>query len=65
MQNFSVYTSGLVNIQVQDPNGNWRVYQTVHNNSAQILNAMRSLEKMLPNKRIRAVDSNGRIVDIL
>ena len=58
-------SSGMVHIQAQDVNGNWRIYQSVHNNDGQILLGMRQLAKSLPNKRIRAIDSNGRIVDIL
>jgi hypothetical protein len=54
-----------VQIQAQDTSGNWRTYLNVMNQSQRILSEMRSLQSRYPNYRIRAVDQNGRIVDIL
>jgi hypothetical protein len=54
------------NIQIQaDFSGNWRTVSHVMNNSQYITHAMKSVSKMHPTKRIRAVDSNGRLVDML
>jgi hypothetical protein len=54
-----------VQIQAQDTSGNWRTYLNVINQSQRIYSEMRSLQSRYPNYRIRAVDQNGRIVDIL
>jgi hypothetical protein len=55
----------IVHIQAQDPSGNWRTYHTTSNNSQRILSEMKTLQSRLPNYRVRAVDQNGRVVDIL
>lgn len=52
-------------IQVQDDVGVWRTIEVTQNNSQRIINAMRSVSRRFPGKRIRAVDSEERIVDIL
>lgn len=53
-------------IQIQaDFSGNWRTVSHVMNNSQYIAHAMKSVAKMHPTKRVRAVDSNGRLVDML
>ena len=53
-------------IQAQDISGNWRTYSvTVNQNSQRILDEMRSLQRQYPNYRIRAIDENGRVIDIL
>lgn len=54
-----------INLQVQDETGNWRTYTVTQNNSQLIIMGMRQLQWQFPDKRIRAVDSNGRLVDIL
>ena len=54
-----------IQIQAQDTTGNWRTYLIVENQSQRIISEMRSLQSRDPNYRIRAVDSDGRIVDIL
>ena len=54
-----------VEIQAQDSTGNWRTFSYALNNSQRIINEMRQLSNNYPNARVRAVDSNGRIVDIL
>lgn len=55
----------MINIQLQDNTGNWRTYHTTMNNSQMILTEMRSLAARFPDCRVRAVDENGRVVDIL
>lgn len=53
-----------VMIQAQDTTGNWRTYLIVMGN-ARVITEMQALRRTYPNYRIRAVDSDGRIVDIL
>jgi hypothetical protein len=54
-----------IQIQAQDTTGNWRTYLIVMNQSQRILSEMRSLQSRYPDYRIRAIDSDGRVVDIL
>ena len=55
----------LIQIQAQDTTGNWRTYSRTQNSSQLILREMNNLKNNFPDRRIRAVDSNGRLVDIL
>jgi hypothetical protein len=55
----------LIHIQAQDLSGVWRTYHTTENNSQRIISEMKSLQLKLPNYRIRAIDQNGRVIDIL
>jgi len=55
----------MIEIQVQDTTGNWRTYTITQNISALILEAMRSLKWQFPDQRVRAVDHNGRLVDLM
>lgn len=54
-----------VQIQAQDTSGNWRTYLIVMNQSQRIVSEMRTLQARYPDYRVRAVDINGKIVDIL
>lgn len=54
-----------VEIQVQDLSGNWRTYHITENNDQLISMRMKELKSSHPDKRIRAIDSQGRVVDIL
>lgn len=54
-----------VSIQAQDPTGVWRTYRNIPNNSQRILAEMQDLQAQFPGYRIRTVDANGRVVDIL
>ena len=60
-----MFKNDNVEIQAQDGTGNWRTYSYALNNPQRIINEMRQLSNNYPNARVRAVDSNGRIVDIL
>jgi hypothetical protein len=60
-----MFNNDNVEIQAQDGTGNWRTFSYALNNSQRIVNEMRQLSNNYPNARVRAVDSNGRIVDIL
>jgi hypothetical protein len=55
----------MVFIQAQDATGMWRTFQVTLNNPQLILSAMQSLKNRLPSFRVRAVDADGRVVDIL
>lgn len=54
-----------VQIQLQDITGNWRTYSITINHSQMILSEMQQLSDRYPGQRVRAVDMNGKIVDIL
>ena len=56
---------GYIQIQADYGNGSWRTLSTVLNNAQYIAHAMRSISKMHPTKRVRAVDSNDRLLDML
>jgi hypothetical protein len=53
-----------VDIQIQD-GGTWRTIHNTVNNAQIILNEMNNLKNVHPDKRVRAVDNNGHIVDIM
>lgn len=55
----------LISIQIQDITGNWRTYHLTQNNSQMIIQAMKTLKNQFPDFRVRAVDKNERLVDIL
>ena len=52
-------------IQLQDKTGNWVSYSSVVNTSQMVVMAMRNLSSRYPGYRVRAVDKNGRLIDIL
>lgn len=54
-----------ITIQFQDLSGNWRMITQTQNIPAMITSQMRSVQSNYPNSRVRAVDSSGRIVDML
>ncbi len=54
-----------ISVQLKDQSGNWRTYTLTQNNSLLIVQSMKSLKEQFPDCRIRAVDSEGRLVDIL
>lgn len=53
-----------VQIQLMDESGNWRTYSYTPNNSVLYRDGMRQLQWQFPYARIRAVDMNGRVIDI-
>lgn len=54
-----------VQIQLQDITGNWRTFHITINDSQRIISEMKQLSDRHPNQRVRAVDMDGKIVDIL
>ena len=55
----------MIQIQIQDETGNWRTHQVVNNLSQIISLALKALKNRFPNQRVRAVDMNGRLVDLM
>jgi hypothetical protein len=55
----------MIEIQVQDTTGNWRTHSITQNVSALITEAMRSLKWQFPDQRVRAIDGNGRMIDVI
>ena len=53
-----------VKIQLQDESGNWRTMAVTVNVSAIIRARMDEVKRQFPNGRFRAVDANGRLVDL-
>ena len=56
---------GNIEIQLQDDTGNWRTCHVTRNIPAMIVSSMRQVSSQYPGKRVRAVTTDGRIVDIL
>lgn len=54
-----------IQIQADYGNGSWRTLNTVINNSQYIAHAMKSVKSMHPAKRVRAIDAQGRLVDMM
>jgi len=53
-----------VSIQVQI-SGNWETARSCLNDSQMILNEMKNVKNIYPDYRVRAVDENGRLIDML
>ena len=53
-----------VEIQVQI-SGNWQTVCSTLNDSQYILNEMKNAKNIYPDLRVRAVDNNGRLIDML
>jgi hypothetical protein len=45
--------------------GNWITSVTVPNEPPVILNNMRSVAVLFPGRRVRAIDQDGKLIDIL
>lgn len=57
-------SNGLIQIQV-NLTGNWRTVSHVMNQGQHITHGMKNAQRTYPNKRIRAVDGEGRMLDML
>jgi hypothetical protein len=55
----------MIEIQAQDLSGNWRTYTMTQNSSILILEAMKALKWQFPELRVRSIDGNGRLVDLM
>jgi hypothetical protein len=58
-------TSNNAAIEYQDALGNWITSATVPNQPALILSGMKSVAALYPAKRVRAVDQDGKLIDML
>ena len=58
-------TSNNAAIEYQDPLGNWVTSVTVPNQPPLILNGMKSVAALSPGRRVRAIDQDGKLVDML
>lgn len=54
-----------VQIQFQDLTGNWMTVRITQNNSQMIIMSMREVKNTYPDKRVRAVDMDGHLLDML
>jgi hypothetical protein len=52
-------------VQIQDYGGNWRAVSNVVNNLQRIGFELRSVKSRYPDRRVRAVDKSGRLIDLL
>jgi hypothetical protein len=53
-----------VDVQIQDYGGNWRTVSTVFNNLQRIGFELRSVQSRYPDRRVRAVGKDGRLIDL-
>jgi hypothetical protein len=56
---------GLANIQIQDYSKLWITVSRVVNNLQRIGYELRAIQSRYPDRRVRAVDNNGRLIDLL
>jgi hypothetical protein len=54
-----------VSIQYQDASGNWITSTTVPNEPQVVLNGMKSVALLCQGRRVRAVDHDGKVIDLL
>jgi len=53
-----------VEVQLQDESGNWRTMAVTVNVSAIIRARMEEVQRQFPRSRVRAVDREGRLLDM-
>jgi len=56
--------SNMVKIQLLDRSGNWMTYAVTSSTPLMYTMAMSQLEKRFPKYKVRAIDNDGKIVDI-
>jgi hypothetical protein len=52
-------------VQIQDYGGNWITVSNVVNNIQRIGFELRSVKSRYPDRRVRAVGKDGRLIDLL
>lgn len=55
----------MIMIQVQFSAGDWRTINSTVNDMQYIIRAMHQASSMYKDQRVRAVDENGRLVDMM
>ena len=56
---------GLADIQIQDVTKMWRTVERVQLNLQRIGYELQAIQRRYPDRRVRAVDNNGRLIDLL
>jgi hypothetical protein len=56
---------GLADVQIQDYSKLWITVSRVVNNLQRIGYELRAIQSRYPDRRVRAVDNNGRLIDLL
>ena len=56
---------GLVQLQRQMPNGTWSNVHTTSDQPFYYVKAMYDLKRQYPNHRVRVVDTQGRMIDMI
>ena len=56
---------GMADIQVQDTTKMWRTVERVQLNLQRIGYELQAIQRRYPDRRVRAVDNNGRLIDLL
>ena len=56
---------GLADIQIQDATKMWRTVERVQLNLQRIGYELQAIQRRYPDRRVRAVDNNGRLIDLL
>jgi hypothetical protein len=56
---------GLADIQIQDRNKLWLTVERVQNNLQRIGYELQAIQRRYPDRRVRAVDNSGRLIDLL
>ena len=54
-----------VDVQIQDRSGVWVTVSNVFNDLQRIAFELRSIAKRYPDRRVRAVDKSGRLIDLI
>ena len=54
-----------VDVQIQDRSGVWVTVSTVFNDLQRIGFELRSVASRYPDRRVRAVDKRGRLIDLI
>ncbi len=52
-------------VQIQDYGGNWITVSNVVNNLQRVGFELRSVQSRYPDRRVRAIDKSGRLIDLL
>jgi len=55
----------FVQLQRQMPNGTWSNVHTTVNDSFYYVKAMRDLKRQYPDHRVRVIDTQGRLIDMI
>ncbi len=57
--------ASLVQLQRQMPNGTWSNVHTTSNQPFYYVKAMQALKRQFPDHRVRVIDNQGRLIDMI